>query len=114
MKRLAELNEELAAYNEELIVSNEELQRSQMQLQTLNDELEQRVNRRTQALAESEARFRNLVKHAPVAIIVLSGADMRMELANDKMLQLWNKTPDIIGKPLLEARPKWISILYSN
>src|SRR5947209_2768737 len=57
------------------------------------------------ALAESEARFRKLVQHAPVAIIVLSGADMIIELANDKMLQLWNKTSDIIGKPLLKARP---------
>jgi two-component system sensor histidine kinase VicK len=103
--KLAELNEELAASNEELIVSNEELQRSQMELQQLNEELEQRVSRRTRALGASEARFRNLVQHAPVAIIVLSGADMIIELANDKMLQLWNKTPDIIGKPLLKARP---------
>jgi two-component system sensor histidine kinase VicK len=104
-EKLSELNEELAASNEELIVSNEELQRSQMELQQLNEELEQRVSRRTRALAVSEARFRNLVQHAPVAIIVLSGADMIIELANDKMLQLWNKAPDIIGKPLLEARP---------
>jgi len=103
-EKLAELNEELAASNEELLASNEELQRSQMQLQQLNDELEQRVSRRTRALAESEARFRNLVQYAPVAIIVLSGADMIVELANDKMLQLWNKTPDIIGKPLLKVR----------
>jgi len=104
-EKLSELNEELAASNEELIVSNEELQRSQLELQQLNEELEHRVKRRTRALAVSEARFRNLVQHAPVAIIVLSGADMVIELANDKMLQLWNKVPDIIGKPLLEARP---------
>src|SRR5947209_4925241 len=103
-EKLAELNEELASSNEELIASNEELQRSQMELQQLNDELEERVSRRTQALADSEVRFRNLVQHAPIAIIVLSGADMVVELANNKMLQLWNKTPDIIGKPMLKVR----------
>ncbi len=104
-ERLNELNEELASFNEELLASNDELQHSQMQLKRLNEELEHRVIRRTQALAESETRFRNLVQHAPVAIIVLSGADMIIDLANDKMLELWNKTSNIIGKPLLEARP---------
>jgi len=81
---LAALNEELAASYEELIASNEELLRSQNDLHVLNNELEQRINWRTQALAESEVRFRNLVQHAPVAIIVLNGPDMVIELANEK------------------------------
>lgn len=105
--REQDLNEELASANEELTASNEELTQSQAALQALNNELEQRVIRRTKALAESETRFRNLVQHAPIGIAIYEGPDFVIELANEKMLEIWRKTAaEVIGKPLLTGRPE--------
>ena len=59
------VNEELAASNEELAATNEELQQMQENLHELNAELEQRVERRTAALAKSEARSLSLLNAMP-------------------------------------------------
>jgi PAS domain S-box-containing protein len=73
-------------------------------------ELRRRVNELQEAnqkLNESEHRFRNLVQHAPVAIAIYNGADdMVIEQANEHMLNLLGQTEDIIGKPILKARPE--------
>jgi two-component system sensor histidine kinase VicK len=58
------------ALNAELEASNEELQLLQQQTQLLNQELEARVIQRTQSLAESEARFRNMAEYSAVLIAV--------------------------------------------
>jgi two-component system sensor histidine kinase VicK len=67
------LNEELATTIEELSATNEELKATQHKLLQLNTELEDRVQRRTAALAESEANFRNMILQAPVAIGLFNG-----------------------------------------
>jgi PAS domain S-box-containing protein len=59
-----------------------------------------------EALIKSEERFRNLVAQAPVAIGLLRGEEMVVELANDQILELWGKEPKIIGLPLLQALPE--------
>lgn len=58
------------------------------------------------ALMEGEQRFRSLVEHAPVAIGVLKGKDMVIEIANNALLQLWGKGPEIIGQPIIAALPE--------
>lgn len=63
--REKEVNEELATTNEELTSTNEELQQMQENLFALNLELEERVKRRTQALAESETKARFLLNAMP-------------------------------------------------
>lgn len=107
LQRERVLNEELAAANEELTTINEELIHSKAELQELNNELEQRVVRRTKDLTESENRFRNLVQQAPVGIAIYSGPQLIIELANDKILEVWGHTAaEVIGKPLLTGRPE--------
>ncbi|MDB5241508.1 MAG: sensor signal transduction histidine kinase [Spirosoma sp.] len=59
-----------------------------------------------QALIASEARFRNMIMQAPVAIGVLRGEKLVIESANESILRLWGKGPEIIGKPLLAALPE--------
>ncbi|MDF2433843.1 MAG: two-component system, OmpR family, phosphate regulon sensor histidine kinase PhoR [Mucilaginibacter sp.] len=59
-EELAAANEELAATNNQLIATNEKLMQSRHSLEVLNAELEERVLRRTKALAESECRFRTM------------------------------------------------------
>jgi PAS domain S-box-containing protein len=57
------------------------------------------------ALRESEARFRALIEEAPVATGLLTGREMKIALANDKMLDLWGRDNAVIGLPLIEALP---------
>ncbi|WP_266363560.1 PAS domain S-box protein [Tellurirhabdus rosea] len=58
------------------------------------------------ALLESEARFRNMIVQAPVAIGMLRGEDLVIVEANRYILELWGKGVEIIGKPLLAALPE--------
>lgn len=43
---------------------------------------------------------------APVAIGVLKGRDLRIEMANAKILEVWDKTDDIIGETLISVLPE--------
>ena len=58
------------------------------------------------ALRESEARFRSLIEEAPVATCLLVGKEMKIALANEKMLSYWGKDENIIGMPLVFAVPE--------
>lgn len=89
------LNEELIATNEELMAINEQLEHSQQELQEM-----------VRRLAESESRIRFMVADAPVAIGVLTGRELLVESANRKILEVWGKNEDVIGKPLSEALPE--------
>jgi PAS domain S-box-containing protein len=62
----------------------------------------------TQQLAESEARFRSLVEEAPIATCLFVGRDLKIEVANEKMLRVWGKSKSVLGKPLAEAIPELI------
>ncbi|MGA9651072.1 PAS domain S-box protein [Pedobacter sp.] len=54
----------------------------------------------------SDARGRNLIEQAPVAIILFRGEELTIEAANAQMLELLAKDAGIIGKPLLSAIPE--------
>lgn len=59
-------------------------------------------------LEESETKFRTLIENAPVATCLFTGREMKVEVANDKILGYWGKGKDIIGKPLANAVPELI------
>lgn len=93
---------EIEHNQEELRASNEELSEANTELAAAQRHLELMVN----DLAATEARFRSLVKAAPVAIGVLHGRNLVVETANDMILSLWGKSKAIIGKPLAVAIPE--------
>ncbi|TPE42946.1 PAS domain-containing sensor histidine kinase [Pontibacter mangrovi] len=59
-------------------------------------------------LEESEARFRNMIKQAPVAIAFTRGNEMVIENVNAHMLQIMGRASadEVIGKKLVEALPE--------
>jgi PAS domain S-box-containing protein len=58
------------------------------------------------ALQLSEQRFQNLVREATVGIIVLSGEEMKVEIANDSCSRLIDRTPEeLIGNNIFEIIP---------
>lgn len=59
---------------------------------------------------ESEKNLRNLFKQAPIAICILKEPSFVIELANERVLELWGKSYDeVINKPTLEVFPELIS-----
>lgn len=106
LERERALSEELAAANEELSATNEELQVVQDNLYMLNGELESKIAARTSDLSRSESHLRYLLSDAPIAIAVLKGRELIIEIANKKILEVWGKSEDVIGKPLYLALPE--------
>ncbi|WP_316748050.1 ATP-binding protein [Pedobacter gandavensis] len=54
--------------------------------------------------------LREFFAHAPVAIAMLKGRELKVELANAMMLEIWGKSVDIIGKKMSEVLPKSIKL----
>lgn len=50
---------------------------------------------------------RHLFLQAPVIIGITRGKDFVLEIANEAALKFWNKSSDIVGKPLLEGIPEF-------
>ncbi|GAB3497953.1 hypothetical protein GCM10027341_18810 [Spirosoma knui] len=71
---------------------------------TLQDITQRSLAEKT--VRQSEARFRSLVEEAPVATGLFVGRELRIELANEVMIDLWGKGPSVVGKPLAEALPE--------
>ena len=79
---------------------------------TLQDITEQKQAEIKEQLArrkieESERNFRNTILVAPVAICIFKGPQFVVEIANERMFELWGKTPDeMLHKPLFEGLPE--------
>jgi signal transduction histidine kinase len=58
-----------------------------------------------QKLKENEQKLRSIIDNAPFAIAVLRGKEMRIELANQNIMDVWGKG-DIIGKTYYEMLPE--------
>ena len=63
---------------------------------------------------ESDQRFRNTMKQAPVGITILRGEQYIVEMANDVYLQLVDKTEtEFIGRPLFDSLPEVKEAVHS-
>jgi PAS domain S-box-containing protein len=56
-------------------------------------------------LAESERNLRNVILQSPVAMCILRGPSFIIQIANEKVLELWGVTAEVIGRPLFEGVP---------
>jgi signal transduction histidine kinase len=66
-----------------------------------------RLRRTLRTAAESERqRLEMIFRESPAAICILSGPELRIELANHLILQLWGKTSEVISQPFAEAVPE--------
>lgn len=57
-------------------------------------------------VSEKEHRIRSMVEDATVATAVYIGREMRIEMANDAMLQVWGKDRSVVGKTLRQSLPE--------
>ncbi len=60
------------------------------------------------SLQRSEARFRNMIEQAPIAILLTKGEDVIIESVNKPMLRFMNKTTtdEVLGKKMLTVLPE--------
>ncbi|MEI9940093.1 MAG: ATP-binding protein [Pseudomonadota bacterium] len=78
-----------------------------------------RLRQSLRTAAESERkRLETIFRESPAAICVLRGPELRIELANPLILQVWGKTAAIIGQPLSDELPEirgqgFIELLHS-
>jgi PAS domain S-box-containing protein len=59
-----------------------------------------------QVILEKEHRTRSIVEEATVPTAVYTGREMRIELANDAMLDVWGKDRTAVGTNLRQALPE--------
>ena len=65
------------------------------------------LNKAHKKAKESEQNLRNVILQAPVAMCILRGPEHVVEIANDRMYEIWGKTPeDMLGKSLFEGLPE--------
>ncbi len=57
-------------------------------------------------LSQSETLFRSIIEQAPVATCLFAGKEMRIEVANDTMLEYWGRDRNVIGMPIMKAIPE--------
>jgi PAS domain S-box-containing protein len=58
------------------------------------------------AMQASEQYARSLFYNSPVAMLVYVGPDMVLRQANEKMLEIFGRGEEIIGKPIMESIPE--------
>lgn len=60
------------------------------------------------AIHQAQLNFNNqsLIAHAPVAIGILTGRELTIEIANKKILEVWGRTDAVIGKTMKDAFPE--------
>ena len=90
------INEEQSSINEELRATNEELADTQTELLLANIKL-----------LESQTRLRDVLEQAPIGMCVLRGPEHIIEIANNAILNIWDRTrAEIMDKPHRKARPE--------
>jgi PAS domain S-box-containing protein len=58
-------------------------------------------------IKESERNLRATILQSPVAMSILKGPDFRVEIANDRMYELWGKGPEqLLQRPIFEGLPE--------
>lgn len=66
-------------------------------------EMVRRLEETQSALQLSQSNLLNMIQQAPVAICILMGPDHIVEVANEKMFELWGKSREqMMGKPVFD------------
>lgn len=109
-EELAATNEELTATNEELAAVNEEHAATNEELNAANAELSRSQRDLHKALLEikyNEEKLKQILGQLPALVVVLTGPDHIVELANDALLRFWRRTREqVMGRSVLTVFPE--------
>lgn len=60
------------------------------------------------AVESAEVTLQSLIEQSPVAMCYVAGENLVLKEANSRMLELWGKTQEIVGLPILESIPELV------
>ena len=72
---------------------------------TIAHEVTQQVLARKK-IEETEHKYHNLIYTSPYMIAIFKGKDLIIEIANDAIIETWDKGKDVIGKSFYEVLPE--------
>ncbi len=104
---LQKLNRDVSRVNLDLAERNRELRQMNENLLAAQKNMSIMYAR----LAASEEKFRTVAEHIPVAMNVLRGRDLKIELVNDLFIEIWGKkvsAENLIGRTLTDVNPEFI------
>lgn len=60
-----------------------------------------------QEVEKSKENLRNMILQAPVAMCIFKGPEYVVDIANERMIEIWGKTPgEVMNKPIFEGLPE--------
>lgn len=65
-------------------------------------------------IEESNQQIRSLIESAPFPIAVYTGREMRIQMANQAIIDAWGKGSDIVGKLYAEVLPEVGELVYKQ
>lgn len=71
------------------------------------------TNQKLESKISKDSLF-DLFSQAPVAMALLKGKEMLIESANQQMLELWGKSAEIIGLPIIQGLPELSDQAFPN
>ncbi|WP_324671238.1 PAS domain-containing protein [Hymenobacter sp. GOD-10R] len=108
-QRLEAQERQTRQLNEELTTNNAKLEHTQAELRELNDQLETRVQERTQELAAATQRvtqeregFYQILEQTPAAICILRGPEHRISYQNPTHIRMYGGR-NSVGRPVVEG-----------
>ncbi|WP_247235216.1 PAS domain-containing protein [Telluribacter sp. SYSU D00476] len=75
-------------------------------IQTSVDITDQVKAKQREAKIKGIEKAYNLFMQTPVIIGIVKGDNYVIELANEELLTVWNRTAEVVGKPLMQAIPE--------
>lgn len=111
-ERLKEKEDQVQMLNESLAQKTEDLSEVQNTLSNLYDQV-----------VENEILFKNIFDQAPLGFALLSGPEQVIQLVNDRILKIWDRTREqVLGKTHYDARPEiqsqdmnsWMQEVYAT
>ena len=81
-------------------------------IHTVQEVTESIKAKEARAKVDEMTQLNNIFMQAPIAIHILKSPQLTIEMANHRTLEIWDKTEDIIGKPINEVLPELLKQGY--
>ena len=107
MEQLADTKKILVATDLEFIATAKELTVAQANLKEMTLHLETNISEHLKELNETESSLRSLVMNAHYPLMILRGRSWIIEIANQPLVNLWDKTIEhVTGQRLMDILPE--------
>lgn len=115
LEKSDQLDKKQQRYDRELRQYKAELESAYEDLNLAHEELNEAFNTTmllSRSLSRSRVKLNGFLEQAPIALGILRHRQLKIEVANNLMLDLWGKDKSIIGMPLATGIPELVGQPY--